>query len=614
MRKLTRSLGVTGLRIVVFLQVCSVVVFAQSEVRPRKQPTVPPGWTERPFVEKNPLPRLDEVEQARGFLLFHRPAIEPVYKNTHPLPSERVHKLTGFATRGEFEPLTFSLFPAKDLLNLRVKVSDLRSDVGVIPRRNLDVRLVTYWNVRFPYWMSDGSYRNVPELLEKVEVNDVKQHECQRYWITVHVPEDAQPGIYRGWVSVTHDGMNTEVRLPVEFTVLGFHLLRDPHKHFTAYFSEPERQYRGLTAEIYAKAVENELRAMRDHGFDMVPTVVFSGDGDHIVFTQKRIELLEKMLAAGFTGPIPAVSDDFVASVLEKHEGIQRAPHWKLSRLPSDAFYARLTKELRRFRRWWSDKGWPEFILCPIDEVDPSVRTFGVKVYQAVRDAGIKTYITKSSRSQDAKAYAPYVDAWCSQAFDVPYEQAVAGDVDYWCYPNHNAGEVKDRVVMMKGGRMTYGFGFWRSGYTVLIPWHWRWVVLGSKTQFDYLRPKVSPCGVRMDERGNIVPAVYWECFREGYDDLRYIYTLEQAIEERRGCEECAGLVADSEHLLQEIWQAICVQPRYLRMGLWPSERFNEVRWEIAQKISALYRYPAVREVEAPSVLRSIETLPEVER
>jgi hypothetical protein len=22
---------------------------------------------------------------------------------------------------------------------------------------------------------------------------------------------------------------------------------------------------------------------------------------------------------------------------------------------------------------------------------------------------------------------------------------------------------------------MTYGFGFWRSGYTTLIPWHWNW-------------------------------------------------------------------------------------------------------------------------------------------
>ncbi|HOX28413.1 MAG TPA: hypothetical protein PLQ76_04570, partial [bacterium] len=66
------------------------------------------------------------------------------------------------------------------------------------------------------------------------------------------------------------------------------------------------------------------------------------------------------------------------------------------------------------------------FICCPIDEVDQSCKEFGVKVYAAVKAAGMKTYATKDPTNPDAAAYAPYLDIWCSQPYSVPYEQIVA--------------------------------------------------------------------------------------------------------------------------------------------------------------------------------------------
>ncbi|MCH7476264.1 MAG: hypothetical protein IIA27_16560, partial [Gemmatimonadetes bacterium] len=58
--------------------------------------------------------------------------------------------------------------------------------------------------------------------------------------------------------------------------------------------------------------------------------------------------------------------------------------------------------------------------------------------------------------------YAEHLDIWCSQPYSAPYEKIAAQKrYEYWSYPNHNAGEIKDRRVMCKGGRMTYGFGFW---------------------------------------------------------------------------------------------------------------------------------------------------------
>jgi hypothetical protein len=150
---------------------------------------------------------------------------------------------------------------------------------------------------------------------------------------------------------------------------------------------------------------------------------------------------------------------------------------------------------------------------------------------------------------------------------------------------------------------MTYGFGLWRSGYTTLIPWNWNWV--GGEDPFDYLRGRHSGCGQRVDDEGEVIPAVYWSCFREGYDDARYLYTLQQAIVEREGSTDpaCRAAANDGRRVLQETWDAIRVQPRYLADGMWPSEEFDAIRWRLAAQTARLLEFPAAQKATAPSVL-----------
>jgi hypothetical protein len=221
-----------------------------------------------------------------------------------------------------------------------------------------------------------------------------------------------------------------------------------------------------------------------------------------------------------------------------------------------------------------------------------------------VKAAGIRTYATKDPLSPDAAAYAPYLDIWCSQPYSVPYERIVAQRrYEYWCYPNHNACEIKDRLTMCKGGRMTYGFGFWRSGYTTLIPWHWCWP--SEPDPWNYLRGHFSGCGQRVDDDGEVIPAVYWSCFRQGCDDARYLYTLQQAIVGRQDSTDpaCQAAVRQGQRILQETWNAIRVQPKYLATGMWPSEEFQAVRWRLATHAQQLLQFPAVNRATAPSVL-----------
>jgi len=575
------------------------------ERRAHAQPTVPEGAQEIPYVETAPEPPLTDAEKQRGYLLFARPTVESVYPNTRPRPDERLEGLVAFAAPGQFEPLTIALYPVRPLVNLKVRVSSLACSAGVIPADRIDVRLGTYWNVGYPQYTTVKTYRRMPELLERVTVHSSSAGECQRYWLTIHVPDDAKPGLYLGTVTVWDDGFDRALSIPIALRVLGFRLTKDPAKHYSAYFyTKNKTLYQGRSEAFIRQAAGNDYRAMADFGLDMLPTLYLScEDGKRIVV--RDADEIQRMLRAGLRGPAPVTADNVIHRLYrDTTPGGKVESHWRISPMPPPAFYDRITELFRALEAERKAKGWPELICCPIDEVDPSCREFGVKVYAAVKAAGVKTYATKDPVDPDAAAYAPYLDIWCSQPYSVPFERIVAQKrYEYWCYPNHNACEIKDRLTMCKGGRMTYGFGFWRSGYTTLIPWHWCWTC--APDQFDYLRGAHSGCGQRMDDDGEVIPAVYWSCFREGFDDARYVYTLQQAVAQRQDSNDpaCQAAVRQGRRILQETWDAIRVQQKYLATGMWPSEEFDAMRWRLAAQTQQLLQYPATNKAMAPSAL-----------
>ncbi len=272
-----------------------------------------------------------------------------------------------------------------------------------------------------------------------------------------------------------------------------------------------------------------------------------------------------------------------------------------------NGMYEAIEKAVRKFISECNTKGYPELVFCPIDEPRAHSAEFAAKIFSAFKRAGARTYITNDPTFGYSHHYRKYqsIDAWCSQAFALPYEKVVADHRhEYWSYPNHNACELKDRVIMQKGGRMTYGYGLWRSGYTTLMPWAWRWYPGGK--QFGYLsHARISGTGNRLDENANFIPAIYWECFREGIDDGRYLYTLEQTLEERRDSKDpdCQRLVDRGDALLNNIWGRILPEKKYLRTDFLADRSFKIIRWEIAELTTRLKRYEGSEGVVAPSVV-----------
>ncbi len=181
--------------------------------------------------------------------------------------------------QGEYEPVSFQLFAMNPKKKVTFTLSDLKSkDGGSISKSALDLKVVKIWYQNGNRWMSyfsDVGLRLCPELLlkdenlirvdtEKVanyarirnnskdsyewisaprgldpgfdamqkgfadaaelQPVELKKNEFKQFFLTIHVPENQQPGLYYGTVTVNADGAKSAISLKVR--VLPFSLPR----------------------------------------------------------------------------------------------------------------------------------------------------------------------------------------------------------------------------------------------------------------------------------------------------------------------------------------------------------------------------------------------------
>lgn len=200
------------------------------------------------------------------FALMAVQAISPEIRIPEGFPPDATFtdQLRIAAAKGEFEPVSFIVQPYKEIQKFEMKPSEMKSeDGGVIPASALDIKVVKCW-----YQASWNSYFNnsnqilVPDLLlndeNLVNVDEIKRKNYLRinypdgnkycdvnftgtfetvkpfnyalepvydakqfnsahlvpgrgtqFWLTLHVPKDAKPGLYNGSIKTVCDGVDT---------------------------------------------------------------------------------------------------------------------------------------------------------------------------------------------------------------------------------------------------------------------------------------------------------------------------------------------------------------------------------------------------------------------
>jgi len=551
-------------------------------------------WKHTPHKDDTPMPKPTEAETQRGFLVHHRPYISPVWPNTVPTREQCDPTLRAFAARDEYEPLTFTILPLRDLDDVSVAVSDLRTAGGrTLRAKDIDARFVRYMWVR-PNYSQFGTYYRAPDVLMPLDApQSLTKAENFRVWLTVYADTFAPEGIYKGQATVRVGG-KAAATVPIVFRVLPIKLQKDLSIVYGTYYRHPYSEMRrapdAFSRQWWRRKAETEAADMTAHGNN----AIVSGIGGRMDATGKwTIDFetlgatLDLMRRHGLNKPV--ICHIPTGTIYWKYMKMGMGSHLRLIKMPPKGFFRDLTACVRAIEEGRKRRQWPELLYYPIDE--PSTRDVAVQymvgVLKAIKQVpGARTYVTADPAHEQFQPMRPFVDVWCCQPFSLPRNEILADmkrrGVEYWCYPNHVAGENDHTPVA--GARMTYGFGFWRSGFRALTPWIYQSVV---GDPWNYLDGSAMDFFNRTADDGRPIPVMMWEAYREGIDDSRYVTTLERWIARARAA-GLADLATAAEADLKFVWDSIEVQAKYKYDGLWEPEVFNVYRWVLARQILAL--------------------------
>jgi len=565
---------------------------------------------ERIPVENIPPMNYSEEDRRRGYVIFARHYLEKVFPLSNPRRREVRKTLNAFAALGEFEPVTFTVHPLKNLKRLRVTVSDLTSAGGdVIPSRNIDVRYVKYTERRhYPRLRGLKFYTVEPCILVKRNSFDAEKGINRTFWLTVKVPENATPSRYTGDIHIEFDNA-PPYTLRLFLDVLPLRLERPPDRHhFTGAY--PPKQYlifpdQQEDRKEYYRQLEAQLRDIRDHGFEeygyystWLPAPEMRVENRKIVsldFTDTK-EVCEIYRRVGM--PLPPIVIPFRQLVLklmpEACRYVKCGHSYMLTYDDSPAGKETIISAIAQIRDEAKKQGLPPLEISLPDEpngdqLKPVVEM--ARLIKAVDGVGI----TSSGLGvQSAFTLAPYLTAMGAYIRDpAPYLKA-ARPHDVMVMVGHGS-PWRDPAQM----RFRNGFWFYKSGVDAIRWWYYTemgdpYLTIDSaggwESNLIYPTPEGTPN-----------PTIDYECCREGVDDVRYIYTLEKRVAEaRRSPSRAVRVTAERARAVLEGIMSRVFSDYHLykgKLAVWSPEASDAYRRRIADAIVEIQETAAGKSV-----------------
>ena len=474
-------------------------------------------FTELVREEKNTMRAATPGEKENGYILFSRDYTEPIYHNTVPVAKD-VLLCKSFGSPGEYIPLTFSVYPLKDLKSAKVSSAGLSCGSEKIGAENFEFR--TVWHM--PKRSSPGMFTMKPWLLEKKDTLDIEAGEkllwgavnlgpTRQWWITVKIPEEAKPGIYKG--TIEFSPANTKASsVPVEIEVLPIKLVSS--KNFNMWFFDDPN-------------INNEkiLKSLKEHGLygnfiGFTPKV--SADGLDFESFDKFVAFLQKN---GLNANIMLASESLshqIASILK-------------TQLHSASFASEGRRMIEKFNKQVKDKYKGSVDICyfGIDEPANSedrrkALTPLIKWLKTIE--GVKVAETLNSPEM-YPLYGPYTDINMGYAKWSDLDRAfLASGKD----KRLSLNSWIDSGSILRA-RLEPGLFPWKNNYSLMNMWSFSSSGGDPLNDLDSGDPDWCITGPCENDTEDIMPAVNYESIRKGIDDRRYVVTLEQVIEKAKG-------------------------------------------------------------------------------
>lgn len=533
--------------------------------------------------------RIFPRERQQGYVLYQRGLSDHVFRHSSPQPEERIRTLATMISLGEKRHVQFAVYGLQDLGQVQVSVGSLvREDGTALPDEAVCLRPVrlglwrNYWNPTF---------REVPKLIDLPGgLTEVVKGENQQYWVTVHVPETAEPGEYSAKLLIQPEtGQPAELTMKVE--VLPFQLV--PGRwwgiyYYPAFNPNTPRDF----ADMKAHGVNAMLICPPGHR-----EPVLERQGDKIVasfpLTDKAMAELKRQ---GFRSPIayyPRLLSCRVLQLFDRVDGEkfkvdtyygQTSVHYKAEDFPEDL--KSVMKDLyQQMVRHAKEADWPEVLWYLVDEPSSgSVELEWAKV----------EYPLFTEACPDARILCTAYSEGVVEAIGVPLHVRVG---DLWRIEAGAVKRAEEEGAEIWGIRWlcqynTYGFPRHYAGFgldKIGVQGFTEWTYYGAPRYSPYAQ-LLNPRGcyyAYTDEEGRLLSTITWEAAQEGIDDARYIATLRKFIQKASTSEDPAhkARIGGAQLALERVINQI---PEVT--GILPESKLDQMRAELAKQIGRFVR------------------------
>jgi len=460
-------------------------------------------FSEKPYVEEAEMPPVAHADLARGFVAFVPHWMANVYRNSVPRAADLERPLACFACPGEYEPMAVALRALTPLESVACAVSPLTGP-GSIAADAVEVRSVRCWPQRLgSSWSTE--WRVMPELLERKPSVDVAADTTQEFWLTLHVPEDVRPGVYKGSVTLTTANAGS-AEIPMTVEVLPFTL--EPNER-------PVGMYWYEDRAAGTPLRDAQVADMRAHGMTtltmgrLFPEVHNDG-GELRLDVAPLLACLQELQQLGIAGPIP-----YQTAGLMTH--LKRAFPGK----PPEAYDALYVEATRQLEAVSARPDTPKLLYYPVDEIGADSER-GKRAHHecalVAQVPGATSYITVNNYA-GGEQWGDTFDIWCGN-IEYTEEQEAQLLAQGKRYMRYGSAYLNDA----RRARNSCGLGFYRRPAEAMFYWHYQSV---NGDPFNDLDGDARDwCAVYPGADGALIPTIDWEALREGVDDMKYIATL----------------------------------------------------------------------------------------
>jgi len=496
-----------------------------------------------------------------------------------PVPRVKGKSIRVSAARNEYESFQVVVRDERPLKGVSVTATELAGPGGARIAAP-EIRLVGYVNVTHP---TDklGIPGLWPDPLPRYTGPfEVAAGRNQPLWMTVYAPRDAQPGLYKGTVTIAAG--KEAVKAPLELRVWNFTLPEEPSIRSGFGFSEEwAAQYDNLSGDALRPTLDKYYRAFRSHRIS--PYCPMGGPGikvadgtvtlDWTEFDRKAHYYLDELRFNSFSMPVQGLGGGtFHATEAAEFHGVKAGtPEYK--RL--------MAQYLGGIQQHLEEKGWlSKAYIYWIDEPGPNQFEYVRGGMETLKEFGPK--LNRFLTVRPVEPLYEWVNTWCVPvgAYDPKtcQERQQAGEEIWWylcCGPHAPwVGLFIDHPAV------DFRTWLWMShkyGVTGILIWHTNWwtsptAFPGPELQNPYEDPMsyVSGYGVAPGTKqywGNgdgrlwyptnrhpgqdkqpyadgPVPSMRVELLREGIEDYEYFQIL-------KGLAAKPGAPAEAKTLLE---------------------------------------------------------------